>query len=54
MRAIELVAANPSMHTPDLDSRATTRATSAGSYCPSATTRAVTDATIAAIQRENM
>ena len=40
MRAIERVTADPSLHTPDLGGRATTRA--------------VTDATIAAIQRENM
>jgi tartrate dehydrogenase/decarboxylase/D-malate dehydrogenase len=39
MRAIELVTANPSMHTPDLDSRATTRA--------------LTDTTIAPIRGEN-
>ena len=40
MRAIERVTANPSLHTPDLGG--------------AATTRAVTDATIAAIHRENM
>src|SRR5271168_3392259 len=40
MRAIERVTADPSLHTPDLGGNATTRA--------------VTDATIAAIQRENM
>ena len=40
MRAIERVTADPSLHTPDLGGKATTRA--------------VTDATIAAIQRENM
>jgi tartrate dehydrogenase/decarboxylase/D-malate dehydrogenase len=40
MRAIERVTAEPSLHTPDLGG--------------AATTRAVTDATIAAIQRENM
>jgi tartrate dehydrogenase/decarboxylase / D-malate dehydrogenase len=40
MRAIERVAANPSLHTPDLGGEATTRA--------------VTDATIAAIQGENV
>jgi tartrate dehydrogenase/decarboxylase / D-malate dehydrogenase len=39
MRAIERVTANPSFHTPDLGGQATTRA--------------VTDATIAAIQGEN-
>jgi tartrate dehydrogenase/decarboxylase/D-malate dehydrogenase len=40
MRAIERVTADPSLHTPDLGGKATTRA--------------VTDATISAIQRENM
>src|SRR5580704_13911245 len=40
MRAIERVTAEPSLHTPDLGG--------------AATTRAVTDATIATIQRENM
>jgi tartrate dehydrogenase/decarboxylase / D-malate dehydrogenase len=40
MRAIERVAANPSLHTPDLGGRATTRA--------------VTDAAITAIERENL
>jgi tartrate dehydrogenase/decarboxylase / D-malate dehydrogenase len=40
MRAIERVTADPSLHTPDLGGKATTRA--------------VTDATIAAIQRENI
>ena len=40
MRAIERVTADPSLHTPDLGGKATTRA--------------VTDATIAAIQGENV
>ena len=40
MRAIERVTADPSLHTPDLGGKATTRA--------------VTDATIAAIQAENI
>ena len=40
MRAIERVTADPALHTPDLGGKATTRA--------------VTDATIAAIQRENI
>src|SRR5271155_5174533 len=40
MRAIEKVTADPSLHTPDLGGKATTRA--------------VTEATIAAIQRENV
>jgi tartrate dehydrogenase/decarboxylase/D-malate dehydrogenase len=40
MRAIERVTADPSLHTPDLGGKATTRA--------------VTDATIGAIQRENI
>jgi tartrate dehydrogenase/decarboxylase / D-malate dehydrogenase len=40
MRAVERVTADPSLHTPDLGGKATTRA--------------VTEATIAAIQRENI